>query len=155
MGLIVELRHPDGTPPYVVRWSDTGREALYFPKAGGRVAPESDFVAEPVPAPEGAPVRLVKTWSVELHVVADGHDTLARAILHEDPESGVVACVGRATRSADDPDIPEIGDEVAVARALRQLSDTLLRFAGAELAEREQLAADPTTLPEAAAVDIR
>lgn len=28
---ILEVRHPDGSPPYVVRWSDTGHEALVFP----------------------------------------------------------------------------------------------------------------------------
>jgi hypothetical protein len=28
---ILEVRHPDGTPPYLVRWSDTGHEALVFP----------------------------------------------------------------------------------------------------------------------------
>jgi hypothetical protein len=28
---IIELRHPDGSPPYVVRWSDSGHEALVFP----------------------------------------------------------------------------------------------------------------------------
>ncbi|GAA4381818.1 DUF1918 domain-containing protein [Nocardioides caricicola] len=30
-GEIVEVRHEDGSPPYVVRWSDTGREALVYP----------------------------------------------------------------------------------------------------------------------------
>jgi hypothetical protein len=30
-GEILEVRHDDGTPPYVVRWSDTGHEALVFP----------------------------------------------------------------------------------------------------------------------------
>jgi hypothetical protein len=30
-GEIIEVRHPDGTPPYVVRWSDDGHEALVFP----------------------------------------------------------------------------------------------------------------------------
>jgi hypothetical protein len=30
---ILEVRHEDGTPPYVVRWSDTGREALVYPGA--------------------------------------------------------------------------------------------------------------------------
>ena len=30
---ILEVRHPDGTPPYVVRWSDTGHEALVYPGA--------------------------------------------------------------------------------------------------------------------------
>jgi hypothetical protein len=28
---VLEVRHADGTPPYVVRWSDTGHEALFFP----------------------------------------------------------------------------------------------------------------------------
>jgi uncharacterized protein DUF1918 len=28
---VLEVRHPDGSPPYVVRWSDTGHEALVFP----------------------------------------------------------------------------------------------------------------------------
>lgn len=30
-GEILEVRHADGTPPYLVRWSDTGHEALCFP----------------------------------------------------------------------------------------------------------------------------
>lgn len=28
---ILEVRHPDGSPPYLVRWSDTGQEGLVFP----------------------------------------------------------------------------------------------------------------------------
>jgi len=28
---ILEVRHEDGSPPYVVRWSDTGHEGLVFP----------------------------------------------------------------------------------------------------------------------------
>jgi uncharacterized protein DUF1918 len=30
-GLIEDVRSPDGTPPYLVRWLDTGQEALVFP----------------------------------------------------------------------------------------------------------------------------
>lgn len=30
-GEIIELKHEDGTPPYVVRWSDNGHETLSFP----------------------------------------------------------------------------------------------------------------------------
>jgi hypothetical protein len=30
-GLIVEVRDPDGGPPYVVEWSDTGHRAVVFP----------------------------------------------------------------------------------------------------------------------------
>jgi hypothetical protein len=30
-GEIVEVRHRDGSPPYVVRWSDDGHEGLIYP----------------------------------------------------------------------------------------------------------------------------
>ena len=30
-GEIIEVRHADGSPPYLVRWSDTGHESLVFP----------------------------------------------------------------------------------------------------------------------------
>jgi len=28
---VLEVEHEDGSPPYMVRWSDTGHEALFFP----------------------------------------------------------------------------------------------------------------------------
>jgi hypothetical protein len=28
---VLEVEHADGTPPYRIRWSDTGHEALFFP----------------------------------------------------------------------------------------------------------------------------
>ncbi|MER5420081.1 DUF1918 domain-containing protein [Streptosporangium roseum] len=31
VGVIVELRHPDGSPPYVVRWMGADHESLVFP----------------------------------------------------------------------------------------------------------------------------
>ncbi|MFI5100085.1 MAG: DUF1918 domain-containing protein [Actinomycetes bacterium] len=30
-GEILEVQGADGAPPYLVRWSDTGHEGLYFP----------------------------------------------------------------------------------------------------------------------------
>ncbi|MEU9383923.1 DUF1918 domain-containing protein [Streptomyces sp. NPDC048279] len=30
-GEVVGLHHPDGSPPYDVRWADDGRVTLYFP----------------------------------------------------------------------------------------------------------------------------
>jgi len=30
-GEILEVRGPDGAPPYLVRWSDSGHEGLFFP----------------------------------------------------------------------------------------------------------------------------
>jgi len=40
IGVITELRHDDGTPPYVVRWLDDGHEALIFPGPDARVEPQ-------------------------------------------------------------------------------------------------------------------
>lgn len=39
IGVITELRHDDGTPPYVVRWLDDGHEALVFPGPDARIQP--------------------------------------------------------------------------------------------------------------------
>lgn len=37
IGVIIELRHADGTPPYVVRWLEDGHEALVFPGPDARI----------------------------------------------------------------------------------------------------------------------
>ena len=39
IGIVTELRHPDGSPPYMVRWLDDGHEALIFPGPDARVEP--------------------------------------------------------------------------------------------------------------------
>lgn len=36
-GRVVEVRHPDGSPPYVVEWADTGERTLVFPGPDTRV----------------------------------------------------------------------------------------------------------------------
>jgi hypothetical protein len=41
---ILEVRGPDGSPPFLVRWSDTGHTGLYFPSSDAFV------VHEPAPA---------------------------------------------------------------------------------------------------------
>ena len=41
VGVVTDLRHADGTPPYVVRWLDDGHEALVFPGPDARVEPPS------------------------------------------------------------------------------------------------------------------
>ncbi|MFN8168628.1 MAG: dsRBD fold-containing protein [Candidatus Nanopelagicales bacterium] len=141
MGHVVELRHPDGTPPYVVRWHDTGAEEVVFPRHDGRVEPQG----EPV-RPEAAAPR-VRLWRMDIEVVEDGPDTTARVVLHEGPVSTVVTGGGHATRSPQDENVPEIGDELAVARALDQVSSTLKQAAGRSLAAM----ADPAV----ALVDVR
>jgi hypothetical protein len=39
VGIIIALRHADGTPPYDVRWLDSGHEALVFPGPEARIEP--------------------------------------------------------------------------------------------------------------------
>ena len=36
---VLELRHPNGEPPYMVRWSDTESEGLFFPGPDASVLP--------------------------------------------------------------------------------------------------------------------
>jgi hypothetical protein len=48
IGIIIEVRHPDGSPPYRVRWLDDDHEGLIFPGPDARVEPAA------VEAPSGA-----------------------------------------------------------------------------------------------------
>ena len=49
-GEILEVRGPNGTPPFTVRWSDTGHESLCFPGPDASVEP-SENTAETEPSP--------------------------------------------------------------------------------------------------------
>lgn len=67
-----------------------------------------------------------KQWTVD--IVLDEHPgertTRAEARLHMgDPEA--VRGVGRSWRNAEDPEVPVIGDELAVSRALADLANHL------------------------------
>jgi hypothetical protein len=74
----------------------------------------------------------VKTWHVEMFISEDGDDTTVRAVLHGDsamhPEG-----IGRARRAPSDPSVPEVGDEIAAARALHALADALLSTAAKDI----------------------
>jgi hypothetical protein len=37
IGIVVAVAHPDGDPPYQVRWLDDGRTTLIFPGAEARI----------------------------------------------------------------------------------------------------------------------
>lgn len=41
-GLIVSVRHEDGTPPYLVRWLDSEHETLVFPGPDAHVVTAED-----------------------------------------------------------------------------------------------------------------
>jgi len=134
-GTIVELRHPDGTPPYVVRWSDTGHEGVYFPRHDGRI--ESVDLRDATIRAQHTAVSRTKTWVVDVDLIEDGPETTARAVLRLDDGRPVESRHGRAMRAPDDKELPRIGDEIAVARALRNLADTLLADASAAMSDLE------------------
>ena len=67
-----------------------------------------------------------KQWSIDVFVSEDGDNTNARAVLHGD-SAQVISGTGFARRNPHDPSVPEIGDELAVARALHHLAEHLLQ----------------------------
>ncbi|MBF8190429.1 DUF1876 domain-containing protein [Nonomuraea sp. K274] len=65
-----------------------------------------------------------KEWSVRVHIAEEGDDTSAKATLTTRDGTRVTG-EGRARRNPADPSVPEIGDELAVSRALGDLADKL------------------------------
>jgi hypothetical protein len=71
-------------------------------------------------------------WTVEVYVGEDDGQTYAEAALHDDIGNHVLG-TGRARLNPTDPDVPEIGDEIAVGRALLDLGHRLLGIASADI----------------------
>lgn len=142
---------PGGEGPYRIRWSDSGAETLFFPGPDAHVehfgppsrepaAPPSD----PEPSPRQARAAHTKSWRIDVYLYEDEITTSAQAVLHGDAPTPLKG-QGLARLRPGEPDVPEIGDEVAVARALRRLSDRLLGTAADDLS---QVSGHPVTLPD-------
>lgn len=130
-GEVLEVRGPDGGPPYVVRWAD-GRTGLIYPGPGAvlRLSAPDDVAAAPAPAPAASGAdrpqqAQPREWQVRVSLLEAGDDTNATVVLVADSPARLSAR-GSSHRSAHDPASREIGDEVAVARALRHLADELI-----------------------------
>ncbi|HET8915664.1 MAG TPA: dsRBD fold-containing protein [Propionibacteriaceae bacterium] len=129
----------DGGGPYLVRWSDSGNESLFFPGPDAhvehvqRASGDTGEKQSPVSASGNQPT---KTWRVDIYLYEDQAATSANAVLHSDVPAPVDVR-GEARRSPADPDMPTVGDEVAAARALRQLADRLLEMASSDLSDAE------------------
>jgi hypothetical protein len=73
-----------------------------------------------------------KKWRVEIDI--DEHDGSTRAEARlRTLETERLRGVGRARLNPSDSDVPEIGDELAVARALADLSHQLLDAASGDI----------------------
>ena len=77
------------------------------------------------------------TWHVELYISEQDEETHARAVLHGASPVSHPEGIGTAHRAPGDADVPEIGDEVAAARALHALAHELLSLAGSDIADLE------------------
>ncbi|GMA22493.1 hypothetical protein GCM10025864_02520 [Luteimicrobium album] len=136
-GRVVEPRHLDGSPPFVVEWADTGERSVVFP--GPDTVLEHDDGAPPV-VPAAAPTAVPHTtWRIQVDVFEHGGHTHAQALLvapGEDLGAGLdeLRSVGQARRAPGDPDLPLVGDELAVGRALRRLASRLLGDAEQDIA---------------------
>ncbi|MFD2026241.1 dsRBD fold-containing protein [Promicromonospora aerolata] len=130
-GVVTECPHEDGSPPYRVRWSDTGEETLVYPGADTVVDPEARAAlgvpGEPGEAEEPRQGRAL-TWDIRVTVVESGGSTTAEATVMNGPPDALRA-VGHARKAPEDPEVPLIGDELAAGRALRRLADRLIAVA--------------------------
>jgi Domain of unknown function (DUF1876) len=86
--------------------------------------------------------RAIKQWRVDVMIGENDGNTYAEARLITDIDNRLVG-VGRAHVDPHDYDIPEIGDEVAVARALVDLGYQLLSTASDDI---EGITGAPTHL---------
>lgn len=129
-GEVIEVPHADGSPPYRIRWSD-GHTGLVFPGPDAVMHHAGEEAARAIE--EGAPEpQHVKQWHVDISLIEAGDDTSATAVLFsESPEK--VSARGTSHRSPEDKPVAEIGDEVAVARALRHLADSMLGTAAEDI----------------------
>jgi hypothetical protein len=136
-GVVREVRGLDGEPPYLVEWSD-GHQGLFYPGPGAMLRVTSPSAAAETPLATsptsqmvspgiGRPPR-VRDWHVRVSIFEQDDDTDAHVVLISDSPQHLSA-QGHSHRSASDLPVAEIGDEVAVARALRHLADLLLHTA--------------------------
>ena len=74
----------------------------------------------------------LRHWTVDVYVGEDDGQTYAEAALSDDVGNHLLG-TGRARLSPDDMDVPEIGDEIAVGRALSNLGHRLLDTAAGDI----------------------
>lgn len=82
-----------------------------------------------------------KAWTVEVLLDETRDETQAEAVLTLEGER--LAGWGRARRNPADPAIPQIGEELAAARALADLAHKLLETAAIEIESFEGRPVDP------------
>ncbi|WP_030925003.1 DUF1876 domain-containing protein [Streptosporangium amethystogenes] len=75
-----------------------------------------------------------KQWTVQIYITEEGDDTSARALLTTKDDTHLTG-IGHARRNPVDQSVPEIGDELAVARALADLAERLRTVTAEDIAQ--------------------
>ncbi|MFJ9553656.1 dsRBD fold-containing protein [Nocardiopsis sp. NPDC101807] len=135
-GVVTGIRGAGGSPPYQVHWSgaEGGHDALVYPGPDAHIEhPPGGTGAEA----EGTDaMHTTKRWNVDVVVEEESEGESARTWA----EVGLVADDGTALRGhgmsrkhPTDLDVPEIGEELAVSRALSDLSRQLRQVAAEDI----------------------
>ncbi len=145
-GVVLRVQGEDGAPPYWVRWLDEGREALVYPGPDARIAPA---VPRQARAEDYRPYRgrTTKRMTVDITVSEEHENGSVRTLATAEMSSGTWANLrgrGEARKHPDDVDIPEIGDELAVSRALSDLATRLRQAAADDIVDHTGTPWQPT-----------
>ncbi len=103
-----------------VHWDD-GHESVFVPASNCRVL---DADVRP------GPTRI--SCHIDIDLIEDTDECHASATLMT--TRGLLRASGRARRNPLDPAIPMVGEELAIGRAIRSLSEQLVAAAGDDLA---------------------
>ena len=91
---------------------------------------------------EGIAMNAVKTWTVQVEI--DEHEESTRAVARLDAGGAQsLTGTGLARLHPVDRDVPRIGDELAAARALSELSHLLLDVAARDIEQSSGVPAHP------------
>ncbi len=104
-GTVKEIRD---TGFLVVEWDD-GHESMFLPGSDVRIMNE-----------EGEPDEVHLSCRIEVKLTETDDDCSATATLAT--QRGTFTATGLARRNPTDPQVPMIGEELSIARALRELS---------------------------------
>ncbi|TDQ45979.1 dsRBD fold-containing protein [Actinorugispora endophytica] len=152
-GVVVSVQGPEGGPPYRVRWLEDGHEALVYPgpdahiETGGVVPSARQESSEPGGYGELRPVHTMKRWTVDIVVTEEAEEdsvrTMAEATVAAKERAGLRGH-GMARKHPSDTDVPEIGDELAVSRALSDLARKLRQTASEDITDHTGTPWQPT-----------
>jgi hypothetical protein len=118
IGTVVEALGMTASPQYRVQWDD-GRETVFCPGSDARVEPGEG--SEPAP-----PRQAVTTVELRFEETEDHTDAWVTLGTPTETFDGW----GRARRNPVDDNVPLVGEELAAARALIALADSLRTAAG-------------------------